>query len=270
MKKFVSLLLRNLHLLNFANKIHFIVSKLKFSRKNKKFIKSNQKFIPPPKDLVFETFGKVDYERYYLTGIKSANNIIRLIEEYKTISNQELNILEWGCGTGRVLHNISLIINNADIQLYGCDLNKNAIKWYEKTFSKINFSINDIEPPLNFKDAYFDIIYCTSVFTHLSEKYQYLWMNEIFRILKEDGIFLFTVNGEHYAKQKLTDKEFKLFNQGEIIARTKVTEGNKLLSVYEGEKFVRNNLLKDRKILDHIFDPNLEISGSQDIWIVQE
>ncbi len=39
-------------------------------------------------------------------------------------------------------------------------------------------------------------IHAISIFMHLSETMHYAWINELYRILKKDGILIFTTHGE--------------------------------------------------------------------------
>ena len=43
---------------------------------------------------------------------------------------------------------------------------------------------------------YFDAVYCLSVFTHLNESMQDLWIQELNRILKPGGVLLLTIYGK--------------------------------------------------------------------------
>jgi SAM-dependent methyltransferase len=59
-----------------------------------------------------------------------------------------------------------------------------------------NFMANAPIPPLPYPDKYFDVVYCLSVFTHLNESMQDLWIEELSRILKPGGVLLLTIYGK--------------------------------------------------------------------------
>jgi SAM-dependent methyltransferase len=59
--------------------------------------------------------------------------------------------------------------------------------------------VNLPSPPLSYSDQQFDLIYTFSVFTHLSEPHQSLWMNELRRVLRPGGHLLLTTCGDPYA-----------------------------------------------------------------------
>jgi hypothetical protein len=58
-----------------------------------------------------------------------------------------------------------------------------------------SFALSGLKPPLPFPEAHFDVVYATSVLTHLLFETQYLWMAEIWRILKPDGVAILTAHG---------------------------------------------------------------------------
>ena len=60
------------------------------------------------------------------------------------------------------------------------------------------FAPNDAHPPLPFPDESFDLIYATSVFTHLDERLQFEWLSELQRVSQPGGIVLLTTHGERY------------------------------------------------------------------------
>ena len=62
---------------------------------------------------------------------------------------------------------------------------------------------------LPFPNKHFDVVYSISVFTHLDEHMQDQWLSELRRVLKMDGVLLFTVHGS-LAAQELDHKEGKL------------------------------------------------------------
>ena len=50
---------------------------------------------------------------------------------------------------------------------------------------------------MDFPDAYFDLIFNHSVFTHLDENYQDAWLAELERVTKPGGVLVLSVSGQH-------------------------------------------------------------------------
>lgn len=265
-KQFFSSLLRALYLLSFAEKIRFRYFHLKYFFRNKKFRKEHPEIIIPPIELIYETFGRTSYELFLESGKKAAKSIKEI---FKSLSeNDSPTILEWGCGVGRIIRHIPNEFPNA--MIFGSDIDKKMIEWCKKNYENIVFEENDTRPPFNFEDNYFDLVYAASVFTHITEIYQREWLDEILRILKAGGYFLFTVHGDYYAQKKLTISELKKYNAGEIVVRANVKLGSRIMAVFQGEKFMKNFLLKNYNIIAHIKDPVYQIAGSQEIWIIKK
>ncbi|VEP12682.1 conserved hypothetical protein [Hyella patelloides LEGE 07179] len=121
-------------------------------------------------------------------GLKTANKKITDVE----------NVLDFGCGAGRIAQYFS---EYDEISFTGCDPNPNLIEWLSHNYHSRTFYNTKFHPPLPFESNTFDLIYSVSVFTHLSEKLQFSWLQELQRVLRQDGIALITVLGKHGANR---------------------------------------------------------------------
>lgn len=105
-------------------------------------------------------------------------------------------VLDFGCGCGRTI--IWLIRDHPDVIFCGCDVDTEAVAWCQQHLTG-DFQINQALPPLPYDAAYFDVIYCVSVFTHLNEAMQDAWLEELRRIVKPNGLIVLTVHGSNAA-----------------------------------------------------------------------
>jgi ubiquinone/menaquinone biosynthesis C-methylase UbiE len=71
------------------------------------------------------------------------------------------------------------------------------VNWCKNNLQNIRWSTNGYQPPLPFADNTFDLIYAISVFTHLDEKLQHMWLGELQRIAKPGAIIILSVLGEY-------------------------------------------------------------------------
>jgi SAM-dependent methyltransferase len=80
------------------------------------------------------------------------------------------------------------------------------------------FHVNDREPPLRFaEDESFDLVTAASVFTHIPLHLQRPWLEEIRRILRPGGYFLYTVAGAHHIRIQLsTELQRQLSREGHV------------------------------------------------------
>jgi SAM-dependent methyltransferase len=118
-------------------------------------------------------------------------------------------ILDFGCGSARVLRWFQDVQKKTE--LYGCDLNPDAIDWSKKNIHFAKFALNEKLPPLPYKAGFFDFIYGISVVTHLDQELHMAWLEELARIVSEDGIVMLTVHGRDHAQMDLTAEDYQEF-----------------------------------------------------------
>lgn len=152
----------------------------------------------PPALLRFRVSEEISKSRFSLIGQRCA----RIVEEQARASGVALGrgrrVLDFGCGCGRVLK--WLLRDCPDVEFHGVDTDWEAITWCQRHLRSASFAINAPRPPLSFPDGLFDFVYSFSVFTHLDEPMQDLWLAELRRVLKSGGTCLLTVHGERSAR----------------------------------------------------------------------
>jgi SAM-dependent methyltransferase len=103
-------------------------------------------------------------------------------------------LLDFGCGAGRVLR--QFVAQGPEAEYWGCDVDAECIDWLQANLSPpLHVFANDELPPLPQPDGFFDLVYCVSVFTHLSRSWS-AWLTELHRVLKPDGLLIATFLGE--------------------------------------------------------------------------
>ena len=206
---------------------------------NHAFVAQHPDFPTPPLDLMYDAYAHCYYDYYMSSGISHANVIADMIKRYKTES--DLVVCEWGCGPARVVRHLQAV-HGGIRTVIGTDYNQQTISWCQREFPHIRFLKNGLAPPLDISDHSLDVLYCISVFTHLSELMHYAWMNEIQRVLKPGGLFIGTFQGEK-TKHKLLPSELLRYSSGELVVRNKVKEGSRLYSAFHSDVFVEKKLL---------------------------
>src|SRR5262249_11359465 len=105
-------------------------------------------------------------------------------------------ILDFGCGCGRIIQWFRILYPDAEI--YGTDIDKEAIEWCARNLALTGqFSVNEERPPLAYKDNFFDFVFSISIFTHLPENMQFEWLSELRRVTKPGGLLAISVQNEH-------------------------------------------------------------------------
>jgi SAM-dependent methyltransferase len=107
-------------------------------------------------------------------------------------------LLDFGCGAGRSLRHF--IGDGTGAELWGCDIDVPSIEWLEQNLPSINAFPNAEVPPLDQPDGKFDLIYCVSVFTHLTRHWSE-WLLDLHRLLKPGGLLLATYMGRGFSQE---------------------------------------------------------------------
>jgi SAM-dependent methyltransferase len=111
-----------------------------------------------------------------------------------TLESHE-SILEFGCGCGRIMRWMEELGRKR--KLVGTDIDALAIEWASESLPFAQFDVNEGLPPTRYRDGEFDLIINHSVFTHLDERYQDLWLTELQRIASPEGLLVLSIHGEH-------------------------------------------------------------------------
>ena len=165
----------------------------------------------PDLKLLQYTCNTKNYNFYYSSGWEVS---LYFISAIKRVCNRSFSsfesILDFGCGSGRLFP--FLPIKNSNVS--ACDIYQDNIKFIQAKFKNINSYCNALLPPLEYSDSQFDLIYSFSVFSHLSATVEDVWLREIERVLKKNGIFMATVHGDHFIACMPSELKKKAKSQG--------------------------------------------------------
>ncbi len=261
----ISNILRRLGLIYLTDWLRYYIEKFNNRKINREFKMKNPDVKLPPDYLIYESF-RLNYDKYYVDGQRTAVWLSNHLKKHINLNNKR--ILDWGCGPGRIIRHLPAVIGNG-CEFYGTDYNKKSIEWCAQNLKGIHFNINSLEAKLPYPDNFMDVIYGISIFTHLSEQMHYDWYNELYRVLKPNGIMFFTSQGDAF-KVKLTDKELTLYNENKLVVRGNVKEGHRTYSAFHPKDFMRK-LFDNAEILEHI-ETKSETGKipAQDIWIIRK
>ena len=73
--------------------------------------------------------GNANTEEYYATGNRMATRLMDRVGSAR-------DVLDWGCGTGRVATHI--IRDHPDVTLRGCDIDAEDIAWCNENIAPVN------------------------------------------------------------------------------------------------------------------------------------
>jgi SAM-dependent methyltransferase len=149
----------------------------------------------PPARLRWRVSGHPNKASYLEVGKTIAQNIQDLCESTGRDFYSFEDILDFGSGCGRVIQNFRP--RPESCTLYATDIDPDLVSWGEGNLADIRWSVNAHQPPLPFEDNAFDLIYGISVFTHLDEDFQHVWLRELQRVARPGATLILTVHGEY-------------------------------------------------------------------------
>jgi SAM-dependent methyltransferase len=147
----------------------------------------------PAAPLRYRVHGAFDRDSFVSVGQKCAFDLKNSLSLIGRDLQDFNNVLEFGCGCGRVLRYLYDLPERCRIS--GTDIDREAIEWCRSNLPRVTFAVNNPFPPLPYPADNFDLVYVISVFTHLDEDYQFAWLTELKRVLKPGGILIATTAG---------------------------------------------------------------------------
>jgi len=210
----------------------------------------------------YRVIGTESMEMFILGGVTDFMKMDLLLREVtgKGYGGYK-NILDWGCGCGRVSRHFSSVDG---ISFYGADVDHDNAAWCSENLGFGNFRRIPLHPPTDFDTGAFDLIYGISVFTHLHEDVQLAWLEELKRISAPGATLLMTIHGAtalNYAgvpkepfkklRNKIQEKGFVITSSNDQINDV-IDDKDYYINVMHSKKYIRENWGKHFEIIDII------------------
>ena len=165
----------------------------------------------PPGWLVQAFTGVPDARNFMADGQREASLYLEWYEKWFGRLPDEVRVLDFGCGCGRVLQHLP---QRGSRQYFGIDLHRDAVDWLRMAQPSAQVYYGSETPPLDTAIGEIDFLYAISVFTHLSEQHEAAWMAEWKRILKDGSALFVTFRGEDWLEQHSTPQHRELILEG--------------------------------------------------------
>ncbi len=150
-------------------------------------------------------------------------------------SVQSGDVLDFGCGCGRIARRIAPAISASGGSYTGVDINAELVDWCSGALPG-RYLRNSLHPPSPLPDAAFDLLFSVSVFTHLPRQRMQGWLADFKRVLRPGGLALVSFADE--ARVRLADEGrpdrplvAQLTRDG-FAASTRALEGSNFMSSY--------------------------------------
>jgi SAM-dependent methyltransferase len=158
----------------------------------------------PPAPLRLRVAGTDHLEWFHVSGRMTCDVYQASLAAVGRELREFHDILDFGCGVGRVLRWLRPLMPQA--RLAGSEIDANSISWVRDNYPDVDMAGTGADglPPLRFEDGRFDLVLGYSVFTHLNVAYQDAWLKELRRLVRRDGLLLLSINGPRMLDHVLT------------------------------------------------------------------
>jgi SAM-dependent methyltransferase len=151
--------------------------------------------MPPPGLRARVGLGSRD--EFTLVGREGARQVVEAIRRAGPGGSGEGgDWLDFGCGCGRLAR--YLLESGVPRTYAGVDVDAKQVRWSARHLDG-RFTVMRPRPPLAFPDSSFDVVLAISIFTHLTEDEQFVWLAEIQRLLRPGGHLVATTHSETLA-----------------------------------------------------------------------
>ncbi|MFA5061854.1 MAG: class I SAM-dependent methyltransferase [Patescibacteria group bacterium] len=150
------------------------------------------------------------------------------LEQFKKLVKDGQNILDWGCGNGRLI----FLLQSKNIKYFGIDQSENLIKIAKTKFSRevkkgrAKFFCT-AKKRKSFPPGFFDLVFMVASFHHLPDKTSRLQLlTQAYKEMRKGGKIIITVwnLGSDWAKQKFK-KDWQKIGENDFLIPWKNSQG---------------------------------------------
>jgi len=144
----------------------------------------------PPRELRWYPFDTP--EQFLAWGRKQVEEMKSILGAAGFTLEPRHRVLDFGCGDGVLIRWFQDLAQAGEA--WGVDINGERMVWCQQHLSPpLKFATTTSFPHLPFEDCYFDLVYATSVFTHIADLAE-AWLLEVRRIVRPGGKLYLTVH----------------------------------------------------------------------------
>ncbi len=214
--------------------------------------------LPPMKNMLRVSSNGITIPRFIMLGFTFFMKINYILEYKFGKKFSDFNkVLDWGCGCGKLARYL-VEINGPE--MFGIDVDPVNISWCNENIKGMKFSLASISPPTNIAPDFFDLVIGISVFTHLNEDYQFLWLEELRRISLPGAVIIVTIHGKtsmlHTGVSQETFEKIQRYGFAVAGKNNQISDAIKneeyYVSSFHSEQYIRKNWSQYFDILDII------------------
>lgn len=152
---------------------------------------AHERFPMPPANAMRRVIGDDHAARFSLGGATIFNKAERYLSEMGKTWSDFRNVLDWGCGAGR----LARYLLGCGPVVTGADIDRDNVAWCAGNLTGGRFVSLDLAPPTPFATGEFDLVFGCSVVTHLTEEMLCAWLAELRRITAPGALLFLSVAG---------------------------------------------------------------------------
>jgi SAM-dependent methyltransferase len=223
----------------------------------------------PPADLIDLVIGTKEIAWYQLGGLFMHQAIMTFLLRNGISIESLRSILDFGCGCGRIIRWWAAL--RIQCEIWGSDYNPLLIEWCQKELSSMaKFTVNGAQPPLEFSDDKFELVYAYSVFTHFSRDMQQPWLKELARVVKPGGYLLLTVYGIRVGwRSGFSNDLFQQLDDQGILVFGDEQSGSNNCAAYHSEEYMANQQSLGLELIDFM-QGGVRDSSEQDMYLYRK
>ena len=115
------------------------------------------------------------------------------------------NILDFGCGFGR----LARMFKGYTGYFAGCDIDHQHIDWCSVAVEFMVSKLSSVLPPIPFADNEFETVISISIFSNLNESSQDLFLQELRRVCKQEGLLFLAIQGKRALERAISEPQIK-------------------------------------------------------------
>jgi SAM-dependent methyltransferase len=254
---------RSLGIYPLARKVLYAIDYGRNYRDNRAVRRANPTVAFPPTHLLWVTSPSTSL-RTYLTGSEAARNYLAIARAHLP---ELQRVLEFGCGNACIIRHIPDL--SPAVRAYGSDYDPDLIRWCRANVPNVEFTLNSLEPPLDYPDGFFDFVYSRSVYTHLPADLQARWLAEQLRVTRPGGLILLTVHGDAY-RHRVTTDELTDYSERGVVEHSTKDVGGPWFTTFNSPAYMESELLAGLEIVHRDVLPETARGLRQDLWVVRK
>jgi len=110
------------------------------------------------------------------------------------------SVLDFGCGCGRLARMFKGHLG----YVAGCDIDHRHVEWCASAIDHFDARLSKVKPPIPFEANEFEAVISISIFSHLNETNQDMFLQDLARVCKPEGLLFLPIHGQRAMTRALT------------------------------------------------------------------